>query len=62
MYLAIFSNEYSIGMAVEDKPYLIKNTNSIDEANEIAKEYAKKNNIQWESIDILDLKDCDSID
>ncbi|MCC5439804.1 hypothetical protein [Clostridium botulinum] len=49
-------------MAIEDKPYLIKNTNSIDEANEIAKEYAKKNNIQWESIDILDLKDCDSMD
>lgn len=62
MYLAIFSNEYSVGMAIEDKPFLIKNASDINEAHEIAEEYAEENNIEWQSIDVIDLKDCKSID
>lgn len=61
MYLAIYSNELKIGMGLTDKTVIIKNAFNLDEATEIADNYAEENNIKYAIMDVIDLNDCERI-
>lgn len=61
MFIAIYSNEAGIGLGVNDKVIVISEACDIDEANEIADNYAEENGIKYVSLDVFDTDDCECI-
>jgi hypothetical protein len=60
MFLAIFSNERTVGLGVSDITILVDSDNE-DEATEIADEYAEENGIKYAVLDVIDLDDLETI-
>lgn len=61
MFLAIFSKDRDIGLSINDETFIIHNACDVDDATEKAHNYAEKNNIQYSTVDVINLDDCESI-
>lgn len=61
MFLAMYSNEMTVGIGESDIVLLINDACDLDEANELAEDYAVENGIKYVVMDVIDLDDFDSI-